>query len=312
MQKIKIGVLDSEQEYVTKLSAYLQRYGGMRWEVSAFTNEDTLKSYLQKRKLDVLMGTNQRQLMNVKADDCVARLFLVEESDGENMLEADKEWKKNIYVAYRFQSAKKIGQCLEGVIRQEQLVTSMGIPMVAMYSPVGRCGKTSLLLDMVDSGTYGRWIYIGMEDYSSFVAEDCLGTDEFWYYLKEKKREQLLNYIQEVKGVVGSGTSYFDLRRIDRKDIGWMREVLKDSDYRGVVFDIGSGVLQSVEFLKGFDYWLVPYVEEEIAKRKSENMKRLLECSGMEECYENMICFNIGDTKEVQTIWKKVFGGNFI
>lgn len=306
MQKIKIGVLDSEKEYVTKLSAYLQRYGGMRWEVVAFTSEDTLVSYLKKRKLDVLMGTNRQQLMGVGMEASVAKVFLSQNPKGKN------EQEPKLYVTYRFQSAKKIGRCVEGVVRQEQFVTSMGVPMVAMYSPIGRCGKTSLLLDLVSSGIYGKWIYVGMEDYSSFETADCLGTDAFWYYLKERNSDRLLKHLQEVNGIVGSGTSYFDLRKIDKKDMGWFKETLKDKDYKGVVFDLGSGVLESIELLREFDYWLVPFLEEEIAKRKIENLKRYVDCSGMEDCQKNMYLFDVENKNEVQTVWKKVFGGDFM
>lgn len=264
--------------------------------------------YLQRRELQVLVGTNRKKLQDISL--AVAKVYLTQESNRER--QSETVGNQNLYVTYRFQKAAKIAECLEGVIRQEQLGVTMGIPMVIMHSPIGRCGKTTLLLDTVKNGTYGQWIYIGMEDYSSFGVEDCCKTDSFWYFLKERKEQALLQHLQEVKGVVGSGTAYFDARRISAEDVRWFKDRLKDTDYRGVVFDVGNGVLESLDVLKEFDYWLIPYVEDSLAKTKMENFHRFVESMDDGRYSEKIIDFDIANTSKRQEIWDRVFGGDIV
>ena len=59
MQKVKIGVIDDEKEYVTRLISYLQEYSKGRWDLCAFTNIQALECYLDKRALDILIGTDR-------------------------------------------------------------------------------------------------------------------------------------------------------------------------------------------------------------------------------------------------------------
>lgn len=270
MQKIKIGVLDKEREYVTKLAAYLQQYGKGKWDLSAFTDEKLLNDFLEKRMLDILVGTDRRSLLNRHGNRDLTRLWLADEKGDYGKKE------DNFHTIYRFQSTEEIAKCIAGIVKQQQKCMLGNKQMVALYSPVGRCGKTSLALDVVKNRLYGKWLYVGMEDYSSFVdSSQKVISDEFLYYWKEHREEKLQSVLEQVEDVLVTGTSYFDVKQMETEDITWFQAVLQKTDYIGAIFDIGSGVMKSFQMLQAFDVILVPYLEEETARIKKGNFKGL-------------------------------------
>lgn len=303
MQRIKIGILDSEKEYVTSLAAYLQQYGRGRWDLSAFTDEKALVSFFPKKNLDILVGTDKRALLQ---HEKLVKLWLI--SDKQEFYRVEK----NLYTVYRFQSAKEIAKCIDGIVCQEQKSLQKSSQMVAIYSPVGRCGKTTLALEVVKSGVYGRWIYLGMEDYSSFskmTDEKNHTIDEFLYYWKEHKRDKLLSQFEQSQHVLTTGTSFFDIKQIELKDWKWLKDILQESEYCGVIFDIGSGVLQSPRIFQEFDRIVVPYLEEERAQVKRKHFLQMFARQELEDCKEKLYFLNMDKKAEAIVTMQKIFGG---
>ncbi len=304
MKKVTIGILDIEKDYVMKLTAYLQGYGKGRWDLTAFTQTESVEEYKKRKTLDMLVCSDREQLMQLGDKDC-AKLWLSEEE------REGVEKREDIYVVYRFQSAREIGKCMEGVIRQEKKREGDSCPLIALYSPVGRCGKTSLAMKVVKEGTYGKWLYVGMEDYSSFSIKDSqhLLTDELLFYWKEQREEKILELLEQMGDVVVTGTSYFDLKRITREDMRWFHRVVTNSAYRGVIVDMGIGMLESLQVLEAFSAVIVPYVVNEYADRKREHFENLLAVQGMVSCKEKLQYMNMDNTEEVIEKMDRLFGG---
>lgn len=303
MQKVKIGVLDHEREYVMNLIVYLQKYGKGKWDLYAFTNEEALNSYEEKKKLDLLVGTDKRVLVREKD---MERLWL---SDNREDNHSDIE---KLYIVYRFQSAEEIAKAIEGIVKQKERELLMDKPVVAVYSPIGRCGKTTLALEVVKGQRYGKWLYIGMEDYSSFDQEwktKQLQTDELIYYWKEKKIEKVLSLVEQGESLMITGTSFFDVKQLQEEDIQWFKKLLEQVDYRGVIYDIGSGVLGNIHTLQQFDYILVPYIGDEKALIKKRNFEELLGVHGFEKDWNKLFYLNMDKKAEVDKIMRRIFGG---
>jgi len=286
---------------IIQLATYLQQYGKDRWNVSAFTRKDALDTYLKKHSLDIIIGTDKEGLKKIQPDSTAELLWLANRQ-GEKL--------SNMYTVYRFQGAKHIGKSLDGIVRQKMGATKYTKPMVAVYSPVGRCGKTTLALEVVRSGEYGNWLYIGMEDYSSFRDDARLkDTDRFLYHWKERNRQSVLDILEKAENVVVSGTSFFDIKEIVEEDMRWLKDVLQSQEYTGMIFDVGSGVLERFELLGVFEHIMVPYVEEERAMIKKEKFQKLLEQSNMEDVTEKVCYINMDKRQEVRVVIQKVFGG---
>lgn len=310
MHTIKIGILDEEKEYVKMLAAYLGRLGKGRWSTAAFTDRGVLKDYLSGGRIDILAGTNREELKQLQqVYGNLSYLWLSDRREAGST-------ELGFYEIYRYQSARAVGKKLENIVVQMRQAAGQEKPMVAIYSPVGRCGKTTLALDAAQKESYGRWLYIGMEDYSSFQrglqsegTEGYIESDDFFYYVKERQEEQLLLLVRQSNGMIASASSLFDIRQIDGEDIVWLKEVLQKSDYRGVVFDIGTGVLIDLDILSLFDCLVVPYLKGEISKIKKQNFERLLSLHGMEILQEKITYINMSNQDEIADKMEEIFKG---
>ncbi len=307
MKKVKIGVVDKEKEYVLDLITYLQRYGNGKWELSAFTKEEILFSYLKDHTLDFLLVTDKNLWNSDIEETSLVKIWMTDEK------QKGKDGMEKEYSIYRFQSASEIGKQMEEIIRREHKPVRSGNLFVAVYSPVGRCGKTTMALEVVKSGKYGKWLYFGMEDYSSFLESERQNlSDEILYYWKEEKRDKFLKALEQIEDVIVTGTSFFDIKKIGMKDMNWLKETLEQSGYQGVVFDIGSGVLQDFQMFKVFQYIIVPYLEEERGRIKKENFETLFSLQGMKDFKERLVFVDMDNKKEIDGLMERIFGGDRI
>lgn len=304
MQKVKIGVIDEEKEYVTKLISYLQKYSKGKWDLCAFTNVQALENHLNKRVLDILVGTDKNILEKRRGRNDGICLWLTEQRC-DYREETDK-----LYVVYRFQSAREIGRCIERIIQNERKNVDEDKSLIAIYSPVGRCGKTTMVLDVVTGGRYGKWLYMGLEDYSSFEnnnGDKQAMMDEALYYWKERKDDKLLQLMEQSENVLVTGTSFLDGKQINTEDLRWIRILLLKSRYKGIVLDIGSGIIQDFQLFGEFDKVIVPYITDERAMTKIRNFERLFDSQEREED-KKRLCF-VDMNKEIAMVKREIFGG---
>lgn len=309
MRTLRIGILDDEREYVENLSAYLGRFGKGRWMTAAFTDQEILRSYLKGKRLDLIAGTSVGELKKLQAE--YSGLTFLWLSDQREVKEKDISFQ----FVYRFQSAQVIGATIENMVNQAQMSGRREKAMVAVYSPVGRCGKTAMALRVAGDESYGRWLYIGMEDYSSFPFQqestdnmgDTADADNFIYYLKERQAEKLLAFVEKSAGRIASGWSVFDRKQINAEDMAWLKNALRDSGYHGTVCDIGTGVLQSFDIFFLFDYILVPYLKEEKALIKKNNFESLIKLYELDD--EKIRYINMENKQEVMEQMDEVFRG---
>ncbi len=304
MNKINIGVIDFEEEYVSALSAYLQRYGKGKWNVFGFTGLESLKIHLLEHTMDLLIGTNRVELRAICEEDAIAGLLL------DDAFASVERMYDSIYVTKRFQKAMEIGKMAEMIIQQRNQEKSQDMICVAIYSPIARCGKTGLALDIAKSNCYGRWMYIGLEDYGSFEhADGDTKPDEAIYFWKERKTDAFLEVVAQLEGVLGTGTSLFDRKQLDEQDYRWLKEEALKEKYRGIIFDLGSGVVTSPDIFDVFDYILVPYVRGEYAMQKKHRFERMLKQHEMEGILRRCCFVCMDDPKEVEGAKEMIFEG---
>lgn len=311
MHTVKIGILDEEKEYVKMLAAYLGRFGRGRWSTAAFTDREVLNNYLDNGQLDILAGTDKEELKQLqKLYGNLSYLWLSDRREP-----GKKEM--GFYEIYRYESAMAVGKMLENIVVQMRMVAGQEKPMVVIYSPVGRCGKTTMALEVIHNEDYGRWLYIGMEDYSSFSEEQSLegveveiNSEDFFYYVKERREEKLLTLVKQSNGIIGSGRSLFDTKQMDGEDMEWLKGVLQKSDYGGIVFDMGTGILMEPDIFSLFDCLLVPYLKGELSMIKKQNFEKLLILHGMENLLDKVTYINMSNQEEIADKMEEIFKWN--
>lgn len=307
MRMVRIGVLDEEEEYVSRLAGFLNRQGKGCWNVAGFTDRGILEDYLKKRNLDVLAVSNKEELLELQKRYKEICFIWLSESGNAGRI-ADKK-DSEIRMICKFQSAKAIGKAMYKVLKKLETDTSSVKPMAVVYSPIGRCGKTSFALEIAKNECYGKWLYIGMEDYSSFreKGEQEGKADDFLYYVKEREKEKLIELIEESDGIIPSAFSIFDTKQLDRKDLEFIEEVLQESSFEGAVFDIGSGVLQDFTIFSLFEVIVVPYLSAESAMIKRERFEQILYLYGLEEVISKLQYINMEKSQEVLEKMEELF-----
>lgn len=314
MRTVKIGLYDEERSYAEKLSAYLNRKGNGKWIVSAYTNETLLERDAKETQIDMISGTNRQVLYKIRESHRKIPLLWLRETN-KAFSGAPEEFPS----VYRYQSAAAIAQALEEMVNTFMVHEKNKIPIAAVYSPVGRCGKTSLAMHLVKQGQYGRWLYIGMEDYSFLWArvkepEDVMfsETDSFLYYIKEQNDEQLSLLMRESQGIIPSAFSPFDTKCLEKEDFQWLLEWLQGMEgYAGFIFDFGTGVMSEISILTLFDYIIVPFVQQEKELQKLEQFNDLINAYGLSGLNNRLLYVNMESEKEQNMILEKIGGGRW-
>ncbi|MCM1180268.1 MAG: hypothetical protein NC347_08445 [Clostridium sp.] len=302
MRTVKVCVYDEEENYARQLSSLLNRKGEGRFRVTAVTNIDSLWEYMGTRQIDILLAANWELLCQVR------------------------QWKRDIYILWlreeepypavsreipaaasisRYAGVRRIYQMVEGAAAQLSKVTECGALTAAVYSPVGRCGKTRFALEVVRESD-GKWVYIGMEDYGCIWQPDMEDNpakrgDTFLYFVKERKKENLYQVIEECNGIVPSAFSPFDSKSLNGQDWEWLMDAMRA--YRGcggVLFDVGTGILQEPAWLFLFDVILVPYLQDKQSLGKKEKFEMFIEAYGLLEIKEKLRFVDMGNEEEIR------------
>ena len=279
--------MDEETGYVTKLCAYLNRYGGGLWRVSAFTEKEMVFDHMTDGKIDILMATAPKLLEGIS--DRFSKGVYVWLSGEKGQRWRGKRQQK-IYTIYRYQSARVIGDALRDIVEYMGLMTRTGKRNAVIYSPVGRCGKTGITMKYARESvsTSGKWLYVGMEDYGGHIEGKDSGED-FLYYMKERNEEKIISIIASCESIIPSPFSLFDTRLVDAEDVLWFLKVFENVvEYRGVLFDIGTGVMSDFEVLTVFEHVIVPYIQDKISLNKKEQFQELIEAYDLEELKEKL------------------------
>ena len=281
MDKVRIGVYDNEKEYVERLSAFMNKTEKNRWRVGGFTEMEIVMEQLEKNKLDLIISTDAEKLETIEEN--YPQLNCVYLSDEEKKRKSNK----GISLVFRYQNARILCEEIKNVIEGLGMLSVKDKTSIAVYSPVSRCGKTSLLVEAVLRSP--GWLYVGMEDYGHLQGIDNAGADDFFYYIKEREADMITGIIQASNGVIPSPFSFFDTRGLDCHDLEWFFEVFeKLAGYRGVIFDIGLGIMLDFSMLSVFDIVIVPYINDEISLGKKERFEELIKVFDMEDLFERI------------------------
>lgn len=294
MSALKVGIFDSDRAYVEKMAAYLNRFGKEIWNVAGFTDGTVLEKYMRERGVDLLMMTGKDSVAYYKGlfpeVCCVCLTESKREGKGRDPV------MEGVYSVYRYQSAGAVGQAVVDIVKYLGIVKQSAKKSVALYSPVGRCGKTTLAMEFVENEQNAGWLYIGMEDYSYLVDDDKYAAEDFLYYVKERREDAVSDILNKVSGIIPSPFSPFDTRQIGRNDVEWFLKIFENIGiYKGVIFDIGTGILQNLNVLLQFDYLIVPYLSEEPSMEKRQQFEELIRAYEMDELLERIHYLNMDD-----------------
>ncbi len=250
----RVGICDEDYHYVVNLMEYVNSHkiGGM--SLVAFSSLEAAEEYLGKSYLDgILIGRGIR-----------AREEFADRHQGLTIIPMTEDSGAMVGQIYKYQSGLVIAQSILKQLNVSLAPEPMGgNAFCAVYSPLGRCGKTTLAKGLCVHHTNS--LYVGMEE---FGARDSLGEEILYHIIFENPQVHgLLDRIpaneygvREVKGIL----SYMDIRQLTKENLQWLKEqLLVGGGYERVVFDIGGAVLADLNLLEVMDRIYVPVLEDE-------------------------------------------------
>lgn len=297
MKAVRIGLYDTEAVYVDLLTRFIESYGKGRWNVFGYTDSEIFEKAIEKNDFFLLLSTNSDVFQGVK-EKAAIKICLYEKEQ--------RKIENEIIYINRFQNAKKICEEIRKEIGKSVENEKQTIPFVGIYSPIGRCGKTSLAYRFLENELYENWLYVGLEDYASEIT--YTDTGEFLYYIKEEKEDLLYKEISNCNGKIIVSQGAFENRLFGKKELEYLKKKLQDRDYNGVVVDIGTGALKDYELFYSLDYVFVPILKSDVARTKLENFEKLLSLYGIEEVREKMIFLDMEDIELVNAKVDEVIG----
>lgn len=247
--KKMIGIACREDGYGSRLMEYINGQG----EVEAFvcTEEAYLKDALDKKRPSVLF---REQGFAEEVQYQGEEVYLRPERGGEEGI-------------YQYQPADQLYQIMMRYVMavqsgKERCDTS-GIRICGVYSPLGRCGKTSFSLAYARKHSF---FYLSMEEYG-LEGDFKHNMGEVAYYIQNRKEgigHLLFHMGEQRQGIrmIGSAPFFQDMKLVDMEDYRWFFDCLrKEKEFPSVIFDIGTGCLPDFSFLELFDQVYVPVLE---------------------------------------------------
>ena len=268
MRTCRIGICSRDPEYASSLMLALNRISDGKAEAMVFSRPEVVSVCLPVQELDLLV------LDGWAPDE------LGEETDGANL--------EGIPVrrltdspsdegTFKYQSVREICKDLLSEARKRSRVSTRLSGCLAVFSPLGRCGKTTLARALARAEADRDGLYIGMEEYT-----DCPVHSEILYQIKRRTPDIYEAVVREQISDGGIRTlrvsgMYPELRDVQRGDLEWAHEqLLQPGRYRTLIYDIGGAALGDLSILELFDRIYMPVLPDDRSRAKVEHMREVL------------------------------------
>ncbi len=250
----RIGILNQDKKYSYGLMEYLNN-SDYQFKAIAFSGELPLRDYLRTQKLEFLLIDEELKNLDVDVPFIYVSEQRVDSEEG--------------YI-YKYQSMSAIAKKLMLYINKGH-TDLQNLSVYGVYSPLGRCGKTTLAKEICKH--HKNSLYINMEEYPEDI-DTSTNSEVFWYCLANYNPE-ILNLVEQLKedfegnkNILGV-SFYQDLRHINMNNMSWFVNMVKSNmNFKRVVFDIGQGVLMDMNILSSFDRVIVPTLSDEVSLKK--------------------------------------------
>ena len=288
-----LAVCDSETEYVYKLVDYFSNKKSFPFRIQLFTSAETLKEYSVHYPISIALIAQKDFSKEIKAYPIEHFVILGED---------DKEEFKDIKSIYKYQCSEQIVQELLSWIAEKGIlgrvmVNSKELKLIGIYSPVGRCLKTSfsVVLGQLLSKKH-KVLYLNMESYSGlkklFQKEFKSDMSELIYYLQNSKEKFIyrMGSMTQRAGeldILPPFDSFLDFISVSREEwIQLIGEIEKGSDYEYLILDLSDAVQGLFDILRLCDVVYTLSREDGFSMAKIVQYEEVLKKSNYEDIWK--------------------------
>lgn len=293
MKKKIFAICDLEEAYVVRLADYLNSKGMLPYQVLAFTNLDSLTQYASDNEIEILLISTDAMTDEVK-ELRVKRVIILAQGEEPGL---DRETP----VISKYQDSDSIArQVMSYAGEAKVLEVPQDCRVIAVWSPVGRCGKTLFALTMAQlASEEGRTVYLNLEDYSGFepLFRTAYRSDTADLLYASRDEEQNLavtleSSVQSFGALDIVPPAFFpeDIRDIDSREWAqFIANIASAGNYRTVVLDIGSPVKDVTDLLEMCTKRYLPILPDPMSRAKISQFERNMRALGKEELLSSMI-----------------------
>ncbi len=281
-----MAVYDVDPFYADRFAEFVNRKGAGTFSAVAFTSLGRLREFAEKQTVELLLVGDE-----VKAEELeeipVRQVIRLGETGADG---ADAP------VVYKFQASDNVlREVMAHYQAQEPLpvvVTGTGrrARVVSVYSPVGRCGKTSfaMTLGQVLSRTR-KTLFLTLEELSGFCGltgrEYQAGLTELLYYYRQGQYSHMrLGSVVHSWGdldYVPPMTYPEDLAQLPGEVLaGLVEAIAREGIYEEIVVDLGHFFWGAEMLLAISDVIYTPVKPDSMSGGKLEDWRKYLERSG--------------------------------
>lgn len=286
MKKHIFAICDPETEYARNFMDYLNKKNNLPFEVQAFTGPDSLIAYGKEHRIELLLIAEEAVRAELRDLDIGKIIVLTE-----GVCSPEKSPYAGVY---KYQSSAQVVREVMACYGEEATVLPMQSPafkrtteVIGIYSPVGRCLKTSFALTLGQLlGRNRPVLYLNMEEYSGF--EELFGKSfpaslsDLLYYVRQGE-QNLTARINSMVQTVGQldfippVQSPLDIRGTPWKDWNCLiQEIELCSPYEVLLMDIGNGVDEVFQLLDLCSRIYMPICSDKASLCKIAQFEKLL------------------------------------
>ena len=280
------AVCDLEVSYAYNFMEYVNHKKNMPFEVQAFTSPVHLCAFARTQPIELLLISDKAMCPEIKGLP-IRQIIILSEGVHDPGLDQYPS-------VYKYQSSasviREVMACYGEEVSQPAEVTVLKkeTRLLAVYSPVGRCQKTSFALALGQILARQKAVlYLNLEEYAGFEQLfSCTyekNLSDLLYYI----RQDSSNLIFRINSMVQSfqnmdylppALSPADLMAASWEEWSKLFDTLKkQSSYEVILLDVGSCIPELYTMLEQCDRVYMPVREETVSRAKVEQFENLVQ-----------------------------------
>ena len=286
MKRNIFAVCDLEVDYALNFMDYMNRKKNIPFEIQAFTSVENLIAYGKQTHIELLLISGRAMCREVRDLD-IGKIIIL--SEGVHPPELDQ-----YPSVYKYQSSsdvlREVMACYgaeKKTVADQIAVLKKTTEIIGIFSPLGRCLKTSFALTLGQILAKERAVlYLNMEEYSGF--EELMGKgfahnlSDLLYYVRQDNQNLLYkmnSMIQTINNLdyVPPVQTPADIRTTAWQD--WERlfqMLILDSSYEVIVLDIGCGIDENFQLLDLCKRIYMPVLADTVSQCKIAQFENLV------------------------------------
>lgn len=310
MKKSILAICDLEEAYACNLTEYLNQRRNTPFEVQAFTNLESLAKFAEENHIELLLISTEAMSEEVKKWD-IDRIIILSEGEYPNMPGEEP-------CVYKYQASDhliaEVMNHYAAAVPEIQpalfLGTALKTELLAVYSPLGRVGKTTFALTLGEILAEKRKVlYLNLEDYHGFetIFSQNYRADlsDLIYFARQREG----NLIFKLNGMI---QSFHNLDYIppafspsDLRDVSWeewkrfLKELLLCGGYEILILDVGTQIEERYQMLRQCKRVYMPVLEDPVSKGKLLQFEKNLCALDCQEVLEKICSLHLPECREV-------------